>query len=100
LTLPDNAASALPVPGQNIFEIPEKSYAVIALPSHHREQTVPAEGGSDRVDSGESWRTISRPFGHPGRHGAPNQTTRGSRLAVHAGRRELKHLVQVKKGSV
>jgi peptidoglycan-N-acetylglucosamine deacetylase len=83
----ESAAIALPVPAESVFEIPEKSYAAIALASHRQEQTVPAE------DPPQALRTARRP-------GASHMTGRGSGLAARADRRELKHLVQVKKGSV
>jgi len=103
---PVSTAIALPVPAESIFEIPEKSFATIALASPRQERTVLAERETDRIarrvaDSGGSRRTIPRKrFGGAGRRGAPHLAGRGSGLAARGGRRELKHLVQVKKRSV
>ena len=47
-----NAASALPVPAESIFEIQEKRHAAtrpVAPSSHHAEQTVPSEREPDGV---------------------------------------------------
>ncbi|SHH47255.1 polysaccharide deacetylase family protein [Bradyrhizobium erythrophlei] len=100
----DGAATVLPVPAGNIFEIPEKSFAAIALASPRQQQTAPAGHETDRIakliaaDSGQSRRTIPRK--RFGRRGAPRLAGRGNGLAARGGRRELKHLVQVKKRSV
>ena len=103
----DGATTALPVPAGSIFEIPEKSFAAIALAAPRQQQTAPAGHDTDRIakliaaDSGESRRTIpGKRFGRGGQRGAPHLAGRGSGLAAHGGRRELKHLVQVKKRSV
>jgi peptidoglycan/xylan/chitin deacetylase (PgdA/CDA1 family) len=106
----ENAAITLSVPAQNVFEIPEKSFAAIAGSSPHRaEQTARTEtNGSTKLgsaDEGGSPRTI-RGRRHAGRElGRSRQRSaahagRGTRQAAHARRGALKHLVQVKKRSV
>jgi len=73
----DNAASALPVPAESIFEIQEKRHAArrpVAPSSHHAEQTVPSERETDGVarlisaDARDSRRMIPRspPITEPG----------------------------------
>lgn len=72
-----NAASALPVPAESIFEIQEKRHAAtrpVAPSSHHAEQTVPSEREPDGVarlisaDARDSRRMIpgSLPIAEPG----------------------------------
>jgi peptidoglycan/xylan/chitin deacetylase (PgdA/CDA1 family) len=106
--LPENAAFTLPVPEQSLFEIPEKSFAAIAPPSHHSEQTVSNERETNRrtklvsADAGETRHTIrgrSR-IGRGRLHGGSKVAGHHNRIAGHAGRGTLRHLVQVKKRSV
>jgi peptidoglycan/xylan/chitin deacetylase (PgdA/CDA1 family) len=94
---PDGTATALPVPAQNLFEIPEKSFAAIAPASHHEKPANPKSREARTADAGESRRTVrgKPPSGHI-RHAAVH----GTRHAAHARRGALKHLVQVKRGSV
>jgi peptidoglycan/xylan/chitin deacetylase (PgdA/CDA1 family) len=107
----ENAAITLPVPAQNIFEIPEKSFATIAGPSPHRaEQTASTEtNGPTRLrsaDEGGSPRAIrdrrhaGREWGRSRQRSAAHLAGRGTRQAAHARRGALKRLVQVKKRSV
>jgi peptidoglycan/xylan/chitin deacetylase (PgdA/CDA1 family) len=104
----ESAAFTLPVPEQSLFEIPEKSFAAIAPPSPHREQTVSDErethGRTKLVsaDAGESRHTIrgrSR-IGRGRLHGGSRVAGHHNRIAAHARRGTLRHLVQVKKRSV
>jgi peptidoglycan/xylan/chitin deacetylase (PgdA/CDA1 family) len=108
---PDNAAIALPVPAQSIFEIQENPRATaqsLLPPSRHAEQTVPADRETDGIaklisgDGGDSLRTMRGTTHMRGgrRFGASHPPSRGSRLAAHARRSTLKHLVQIKKRSV
>jgi peptidoglycan/xylan/chitin deacetylase (PgdA/CDA1 family) len=99
---PEDAANALPVPAESNFEIPERSYAAIA-PASHR-QAARETDRSARVaeaDSGEYRRTMSRRrFGRGRRAGVSRMAGRRGQPAAHASRRELKHLVLVKKRHV
>ncbi len=107
---PDSAAIVLPVPAQSIFEIQENPRATaqsLLPPSRHAEQTVPADRETDGIaklisgDGGDSLRTMrGKTHMHGRRFGASHPTGRGSRLAAHARRSSLKHLVQIKKRSV
>jgi peptidoglycan-N-acetylglucosamine deacetylase len=93
---PDDATTALPVPAQNVFEIPEKSFAAIAPATHRVRQPDPTSHDVETADAGDSRRTFrGRHSGHI-RHAA----MRGTRHAAHARRGALKHLVQVKRRSV
>jgi hypothetical protein len=99
---PDGAADALPIPAQSIFEIQEGSYAANALPSHHAEQPVRAEGAAGdpklrSADAGESRSIGGKHHGRARKLGASHLSRHGTRLAAHAGRRGPKHVVQVKK---
>ena len=106
-----NAALILAVPAQNIFEIPEKSFATIAGASPHRaEQTARTEtngsakldstdeGGSPRMTRGR--RHAGRELGRSRQRNAAHVTGRGTQQAAHAHRGALKRLVQVKKRNV
>jgi peptidoglycan/xylan/chitin deacetylase (PgdA/CDA1 family) len=89
---PVGAATALPVPAQNVFEIREglRTAMQAITPSPRRaELTVPAHDEAISVDAGASRRTI-RGRAHSGH----------TRHAAHARRGMLKHLVQVRKRSV
>jgi peptidoglycan/xylan/chitin deacetylase (PgdA/CDA1 family) len=94
---PDNAANALPVPAQSLFEIPEKSFAVIAPAPHRVEPAVSTPRETRLADAGEP-RRPSRGKHHSGR--IRQVAMRGTRHAAHARHGTLKHLVQVKRGSV
>jgi peptidoglycan/xylan/chitin deacetylase (PgdA/CDA1 family) len=103
----DSNAVALPIPSESLFQIPEKSYAIIAMASPHREQTVAADHETDRVakpiaaGSSPSRRANSRRHaGRARRLGRPHFAAHRRAIAAHAGRRELKHLVQVRRRSV
>jgi peptidoglycan/xylan/chitin deacetylase (PgdA/CDA1 family) len=89
------AINALPIPAQSIFKVQEGLRVAMqaAAPSMH-----PAEQAVQGVSivAGASPRTI-RGKPHP-RHG--RQMAGRGRHPVHAGRAGLKHLVQVRKGSV
>jgi peptidoglycan-N-acetylglucosamine deacetylase len=97
LLAPDSTAIALPVPAESMFEIPEGSFAAIAPAPHRAEQTASADRETDSVDAGAS-RRATRGKPHSGR--SRQVATRGARQATHARRGTLKHLVQVKRGSV
>ncbi len=87
---PADGAIVLPVPGQNVFEIQEKSTATQtdAPYARHAEQTVPTQGQADRparsvsVDAGASRRTVlGKPAsGSVRQRGASQVAARGSRL--------------------
>jgi peptidoglycan-N-acetylglucosamine deacetylase len=90
-----DAGVGLPMPAQNVFEIQEGLRAAMVIPFKHRAE--PAMHEASTVDASESRRTI-RAKAH---HGRSRQVAgRGTRHPVHAGRGSLKHLAQVKKGSV
>jgi peptidoglycan/xylan/chitin deacetylase (PgdA/CDA1 family) len=98
----DSEVAALPIPAQNIFEIQEGSYAAIALPSHHAEQPVRAEGATGEqkltsADAGESRAAAGKHHGRARKLSASHTSRRGTRLAGHGGRHAQKHAVQVKK---
>jgi peptidoglycan/xylan/chitin deacetylase (PgdA/CDA1 family) len=104
----ESAAFTLPVPEQSLFEIPEKSFAAIAPSSHRAEQTVSNERETNgraklvSADAGEIRHTM-RGKSHMGRarqHSASKVAGHHNRLAAHARRGTLRHLVQVKKRSV
>jgi hypothetical protein len=107
----ENAAITLPVPAQDIFEIPEKSFATIAGPSPHRAEQIAStetkgptrlrsadEGGSPRTSRGR--RHAGRELGRSRQRSAAHIARRGTRQAAHARGGALKHVVQVKKRSV
>jgi hypothetical protein len=102
----ESVAFTLPVPEQSLFEIPEKSFAAIAPPSHHREQTVSSEretnGRAKLADAGEVRHTIrgrSR-IGRARPHSGSKVAGHRNSIAAHARRGTLRHLVQVKKRNV
>jgi peptidoglycan/xylan/chitin deacetylase (PgdA/CDA1 family) len=102
----DSTAIALPIPAESLFEIPERSFAAIAMASHPGEQTGQADREPDRIakliaaDSSESRQTSRRRHvRHARRFGKPHLTGHSSRLAAHVGRHAPKRLVQAKRGS-
>jgi hypothetical protein len=105
----ENAAATMPVPAPGVFEIPEKSFAVIAPRSRRAEQTAEGERGAKgrtrltSADDGGSRRGI-RGRRHAGRAGRSHAShiagRKASRAAAHARHGPLKHLVQVKKRNV
>lgn len=96
---PDNAATALPVPAQDTFEIREGLQAVMRAgppAPRHPELTVAAHE-TDALEAGD------RRHAMRGRHRlahARQAAGRGVRHAAHSRRGPLKHLVQVRKRSV
>jgi peptidoglycan-N-acetylglucosamine deacetylase len=104
----ESAAFTLPVPAESLFEIPEKSFAAIAPSSHHGEQTARDEhetrGRAKLVsaDAGEIRHTIRgrSHIGHGRLHSGSKVAGHRNRIAAHARRGTLRHLVQVKKRSV
>jgi peptidoglycan-N-acetylglucosamine deacetylase len=106
----ENSATALSVPAQDLFEIPEKSFAAIAPRMHHAEAvpTEPemkdraklglADGGGSRHMRGKHY--AGRNLGRSRQHSAARIAGHGTGPAVHARRGPLKRLVQVKKRSV
>jgi peptidoglycan-N-acetylglucosamine deacetylase len=103
---PDSAATLLPAPAQNVFEMQEGLRVVLAAdPSpHHAEAIISTEheahlAKSDRDEDsrGVSGRRHSR---LARRVGASHLAARGNRSAAHAHRGPLKHLVQVKRRHV
>jgi peptidoglycan/xylan/chitin deacetylase (PgdA/CDA1 family) len=103
------AASALPVPAQSVFSLPEGLRAVMppVAPSSRRNDPTEREAdgiarliGADADDSRHSMRGRL----HAGRSrrlaASHHAAGRGSRLAAHPHRGTLRHLVQVKKRSV
>jgi hypothetical protein len=106
-----DAASALPVPALSIFEIQENPRATaqsLLPPSQRAEQTVPADRESASIaklvsgDGGSSRRTMrgKHHLGGARRFAAAHPTRRGGRIAAHARRGTLKHVVQIKKRNV
>jgi peptidoglycan/xylan/chitin deacetylase (PgdA/CDA1 family) len=103
----DSTAIALPVPAESIFEIPEGTFAAIAMASRPQEQKTEPELEPDRTakpvaaDSSASRRTISRRHARQARRsGRQHLAGHGGRLASHPGRHALKHMVQVRGASV
>jgi hypothetical protein len=99
----ENAALTLPIPAQDIFEIPEKSFAVIAASPHHVAQTALAEPETDEDGARRTIRGKRHSRHYAGRYrprGVAHLPGHGSRQAAHAHRGALKRLVQVKKRSV
>jgi peptidoglycan/xylan/chitin deacetylase (PgdA/CDA1 family) len=100
----DSSDIALPVPAENIFEIPEKSLAVIAMASHREEATGVADREIDRdakpnaADTSES-RRLRGHSRHARRSGKAHIAHRGSARTARDNPRELKHLAQVRKRS-
>jgi hypothetical protein len=100
------------VPALSIFEIQENPRATaqsLLPPSQHAEQTVPTDRDTDGIAKlisghGSASRHTMRGKSHSGgaRRFAASHPTRhgGGRIAAHARRGTLKHLVQVKKRSV
>jgi peptidoglycan-N-acetylglucosamine deacetylase len=106
-----DAASALPVPALSIFAIQENPRATaqsLLPPSRHAEQTVSADRESASIakpisgDGGASRRTMrgKHHLGGGRRFAAAHPTHRGGRIAAHARRGTLKHVVQIKKRNV
>jgi peptidoglycan-N-acetylglucosamine deacetylase len=106
-----DTASALPVPALSIFAIQENPRATaqsLLPPSRHAEQAVPADGESASIaklisgNSSASRRTMHGK-GHAGgarRFAAAHPARHGGRIAAHARRGTLKHVVQIKKRNV
>ncbi len=105
----ENAAIALPVPAAGIFQIPEKSFAVIAPPSHRSEQAersgreTKSRARLTSADDRQTRRAI-RGRHHAARGGRAHASHIAGRKtgspAAHGGRGKVKHLVQVKKRNV
>jgi peptidoglycan/xylan/chitin deacetylase (PgdA/CDA1 family) len=106
-----DAASALPVPALSIFAIQENPRATaqsLLPPSRHAEQAVPADRESASIaklisdDGGASRRTMrgKHHVGGARRFAASHPTRHGGRIAAHAHRGTLKHVVQIKKRNV
>jgi peptidoglycan/xylan/chitin deacetylase (PgdA/CDA1 family) len=102
----NDAAVALPVPAQSIFEIEENPRATaqsLLPPSRHAEQVIAPDheaGGIAKPDPPDGYsRRAMRGRSHlrGGRRFASHTTGRGGRLAAHARRGGLKHMVQIKK---
>jgi hypothetical protein len=99
---PDDTATTLPVPAPSVYEIPEKSVAVIGPAPHHPKPTASEMITADADDSPR--RIRGKPHSghvrHAAVHGTRHAAHAGTRHAAHARRGALKHLVQVKRGSV
>jgi peptidoglycan-N-acetylglucosamine deacetylase len=108
---PGDAASALPVPALSIFEIQENPRATaqsLLPPSQHAEQTLPSNREADGIaklisgDGSAPRRTMhgKTHLGGARRFAASHPNRHGRRIAAHARRGTLKHLVQIKKRNV
>jgi hypothetical protein len=106
-----SAATALPVPAQGLFELKDQPWAAAraaARSSGRGERATSTERETDHraklrsTDAGASRRAIAGKSrqGHAKRPGVSHANGQASQPAAHAGRRPLKRLVQVKKGSV
>jgi hypothetical protein len=103
----DNAAAALSVPGESIFEIKDRPWLSWNSPARHGQPAASAERENDRrakvisADASGSRRATGRKprAGRAGRAIASHLPPRGPRHATHAGRRALKRVVQVRKGN-
>jgi peptidoglycan-N-acetylglucosamine deacetylase len=109
--MPGETASVLPVPALSIFEIQENPRATaqsLLPPARHAEQTVPSDRDTDGIaklisgDGSPAQRSMrGKPrLGGGRRFAAAHPSRRGGRIAAHARRGTLKHLVQIKKRSV
>jgi peptidoglycan/xylan/chitin deacetylase (PgdA/CDA1 family) len=107
LPAPDSAATVLPSPAQNVFEMQEGLRVVLASAASPRHVEPPIsstrEAGlakSDRDDDsrGAGSRKHHARLAHRG--GASHLAARGNRAVAHAHRGPLKHLVQVKRRHV
>jgi peptidoglycan/xylan/chitin deacetylase (PgdA/CDA1 family) len=111
----DSTTIALPVPAQGVFEIQEglRAAAAAFAPSSHRaERTDATERRADRAerrataDAGDSRHAVrgkhhaGRDAGRTRRFAASRGHGHATRIATHARRGTLKHLVQVKKRNV
>jgi hypothetical protein len=105
----ENAAVALPVPAAGVFEIPEKSLAVIGRPSHRVVEQAEGSGRETKdraslTSADDGGRRGTRGRHHAARGGRPPAShiaaRKATRPAAHAGRGKMKHLVQVKKRNV
>jgi peptidoglycan-N-acetylglucosamine deacetylase len=107
--VPGDVASALPVPALSIFEIQENPRATaqsLLPPSRHAE--LPPDHATDGIaklisgDGGASRRAMrGKSHARGGRRFARSYSTgHGNRLAAHARRGALKHVVQIKKRNV
>jgi hypothetical protein len=95
-----DAAIALPIPAQSIFQIGEGLRAVMqSAPTARRAELSAAAARDETIsdDAGNSRRTIRSKPGSGNAHKAAGHATRH---AAHTRRGTLKHLVQVKRGSV
>jgi peptidoglycan/xylan/chitin deacetylase (PgdA/CDA1 family) len=93
------ASTALPVPGQSIFEIQEGLRTAMRAgtpSSRYAEQAVPAHHETISTDAADSRRAIR---GKPHLRHARQAARRGTQPAAHARHGTLKHLVQVRKRS-
>jgi peptidoglycan/xylan/chitin deacetylase (PgdA/CDA1 family) len=104
---PDSAATVLPAPAQDVFEMQEGLRVVLAPdPAPHRAAapiSSAREAGlakSDRDDDSRGAGSRKRHARLAHRGGASHLAARGNRSAVHAHRGPLKHLVQVKRRHV
>jgi peptidoglycan-N-acetylglucosamine deacetylase len=105
-----SAATALPVPAQGLFELKDQPWTAraAARPPGSAERATSAERETDHraelrsTDAGAARRAIAGKSRqrHAKRQGVSHASSHGSQPAAHAGRRPLKRLVQVKKGSV
>nr|WP_249779257.1 polysaccharide deacetylase family protein [Bradyrhizobium sediminis] len=105
-----SAAIALPVPAQSVFVLrdrPQLAARAVALPSRRTQQAASARHGKAGVqqastEAGASRRTVAgKPYPGGVRRATTSHTTsRATQHAAQPGRRSLKRLVQVKKGSV
>jgi peptidoglycan/xylan/chitin deacetylase (PgdA/CDA1 family) len=111
----DEAATMLPVPAQNIFEIEENPHATMAALApypHHTEHAASAERETPVAETGDARRKSrthrtagNRTYGkryaaRAARSNASHAADRATRRAAHAPKGALKHLVQVKKRNV
>jgi peptidoglycan/xylan/chitin deacetylase (PgdA/CDA1 family) len=104
-----SAAITLPAPAQGIFEMPDRPWTAVRAPaaSEARQRAASAERETDgaklvSAEAGASRRmTAGKSHLGRGRRIATSHAARpGTVHATHAGKRPLKRLVQVKKGSV
>jgi peptidoglycan-N-acetylglucosamine deacetylase len=117
---PETAETALPVPAQGVFEIPEKSYTALLASSPASRRAEQAASGEPRpsklasVEDDEPRRSVrgkshfgraqrirlSHHAGRGDRNAAHSRNAPHSRNAAQSRRGPLKRLVQVKKRSV
>jgi peptidoglycan-N-acetylglucosamine deacetylase len=94
---PENASIALPIPAQSIFQVGEGLHAAmqgVMAASRRAELSAAGRDGAISNDAGKTRRTVR------GKRASGNARHTAGHATAHARRGPLKHLVQMKRGSV